>query len=464
MGNRSATAQSGLYHFVWRWHFYAGLFVAPFVLILALTGAAYLFNEELESVLYHRILSVDPVLESVAASAQERAVLGAHKGSEILRYEAPAAPDRSSEWTLRRPDGRSVVVFVDPATAEITGEIDDGSRLGKVLVGLHGELLAGRFGDLLVEFAGCWAFVLLITGVFLWWPRKGRRAGVALPRFSAKGRSLWRELHAVPAAWNAPIIAFLILTGLPWSAFWGENLAKLGALDPLAEAMAPTPNFIASPSAPLHEAHQSHARPARLEGNPQAADLPWSIRQAVLPAGGGEQRVGIDSVIRAAQEYGVNKSGLRIIYPSGPAGVFTLSYVPDRAQEQRTIHIDPADGAVLQDVGWAQYSPLGKAVEFGVETHVGRQFGAANKWLMFASCLLLVLTVVLGVVTWWTRRPRGNIGAPPVPDDFRPNIAILIAAMVLGLVFPLVGVSMLVIILLEVGRNGLQRLGARRSR
>ena len=29
---------------IWRWHFYAGLLVAPFMLILAVTGAIYLFN------------------------------------------------------------------------------------------------------------------------------------------------------------------------------------------------------------------------------------------------------------------------------------------------------------------------------------------------------------------------------------------------------------------------------------
>ena len=34
---------AALYRTIWRWHFYAGLFVLPFILILSVTGSIYLF-------------------------------------------------------------------------------------------------------------------------------------------------------------------------------------------------------------------------------------------------------------------------------------------------------------------------------------------------------------------------------------------------------------------------------------
>ncbi len=37
------------YRAVWRWHFYAGLFCIPFVILLSVTGAVYLFKEEVEA-------------------------------------------------------------------------------------------------------------------------------------------------------------------------------------------------------------------------------------------------------------------------------------------------------------------------------------------------------------------------------------------------------------------------------
>jgi uncharacterized iron-regulated membrane protein len=450
MANANDTAPSGLYHFIWRWHFYAGLFVAPFVVILALTGALYLFNDEIEGVLYRDIARVASSRAPVAASLQEAAVRAAYPGAEITRYEAPIAPDRASEWTVRTADGRSLVAFVDPGSGLITGDLDNSTRLGTVLTGLHGELLAGRPGDMLVEFAGCWAFVLLVTGLFLWWPRKQRRVGVAVPKLNAKGRAFWRELHAVPAMWNAPIIAFLILTGLPWSSFWGENLARIGTIEAVAPALAPTPNFVAAPNAPQHAEHNhAHDQGARLEDNPDAADLPWSVRQATLPLGGEDSATGIDDLIDEARARGMDGAGLRVIYPSRPGGVFTLSYVPDQAQGQRTVHIDPASGAVLQDIGWAQYSPLGKAVEFGVETHVGRQFGPINQWLLLASCMLLIFTVGFGVIMWWARRPRGKLGVPPAPTEFRWPWTLSVVVVGLGVVFPLVGLSMIAIFAIE---------------
>jgi hypothetical protein len=40
--HEASRAQS-LYRAVWRWHFYAGIVFAPFVILLAITGIIYLF-------------------------------------------------------------------------------------------------------------------------------------------------------------------------------------------------------------------------------------------------------------------------------------------------------------------------------------------------------------------------------------------------------------------------------------
>ncbi|MFZ0267652.1 PepSY domain-containing protein, partial [Caulobacter sp.] len=37
------------YRAIWRWHFYAGLFCAPFIVILAITGSIYLFKPQVEA-------------------------------------------------------------------------------------------------------------------------------------------------------------------------------------------------------------------------------------------------------------------------------------------------------------------------------------------------------------------------------------------------------------------------------
>jgi len=37
------------YRTLWRWHFYAGLLIIPFVLALSISGAIYLFKPQIES-------------------------------------------------------------------------------------------------------------------------------------------------------------------------------------------------------------------------------------------------------------------------------------------------------------------------------------------------------------------------------------------------------------------------------
>ncbi|MBX9746166.1 MAG: PepSY domain-containing protein [Hyphomonadaceae bacterium] len=451
MSTTHETASSGLYRFIWRWHFYAGLIVAPFLILLALTGGLYLFEREIDGLLHRKVVHVQARGEPSPVSQQETAVRAAYPGATIGRVALPTAADRASEFGVTTSDGRALAVFVDPATASVTGAVPDSARLTSILSALHGELMIGRVGDLIVELAASWGFILLTTGLFLWWPRSGRKAGVVTPRLDAKGRAFWRDLHAVPAMWTAPVIAFLILTGLPWSGFWGDNLARLGTVQALAPIMAPTPNFSAAPNAPPHHAPSSTA----LDDLPHADELPWAVRHAGLPIAlvqtGHDHSehvlppaaLTVDAVVAMAEERGMKEAGLRIFYPRGESGVFTASFVPDRAEDQRTLHVDPRDGTILADIGWAQYSPLGKIVEFGVMTHLGRQFGLTNQLILAAVCASFVAIIGAGLWMWWRRRPKGRIGTPPGPHGFRLGTVAIAIAVLLGILFPLAGVSML---------------------
>lgn len=444
-------APSALYRFVWRWHFYAGLFAAPVLILLAITGGLYLFERELDGMLHHDLVTVAPAQAAVPLAEQSAAVLAAFPGATVGRYAAPVAPDRAAEWGITTASGEGMAVFVDPARGTVTGSVPESARLTSILSKLHGEIMIGKVGDLIVELAASWGFVLLVSGMFLWWPRKSRVAGVTVPRLQARGRALIRDLHAVPALWIAPVIAFLILTGLPWSGFWGDNLARLGTIETLAPALAPTPNFSTAPDAPSH-----HPEPAAHEvqgaDHPFSDELPWAVRHAAIPAasGTGTSRFDADKLLALAAARGIDGPGLRIFFPRGERDVFTASYVPDTAEEQRTLHVDPATGAILADIGWAQYSPLGKAVEFGVMVHLGRQFGRINQIALAIVCAGFVAIIGFGLYAWWLRRPARRIGAPPVPQGYRATVAVVTIALLLGILFPLVGLSLLVVAAIDL--------------
>ena len=51
-------SKPSFYNLAWRWHFYAGLFVIPFMILLSLTGIVYLFKPQLDQLMYPELLSV----------------------------------------------------------------------------------------------------------------------------------------------------------------------------------------------------------------------------------------------------------------------------------------------------------------------------------------------------------------------------------------------------------------------
>ena len=180
-----------LHRFVWRWHFYAGLVTAPFLIILTLTGALYLFNHEIENWWYRNLVEVPQYAQMAPASVQEALVLHAYPAARIRSYALPLDNHHAAEWTVSVPGGKPLVVFVNPARPAITGAISADTRLMQVIRNLHARLLLGEPGRYVMELAACWGFVLLVTGLFLWWPRRVRMEGVVAPRLRARGRIFW---------------------------------------------------------------------------------------------------------------------------------------------------------------------------------------------------------------------------------------------------------------------------------
>jgi uncharacterized iron-regulated membrane protein len=55
----AARSATDLYRAVWRWHFYAGLLVLPFTITLAVTGALYLFRDEIDAIVHADLKQVE---------------------------------------------------------------------------------------------------------------------------------------------------------------------------------------------------------------------------------------------------------------------------------------------------------------------------------------------------------------------------------------------------------------------
>ncbi|WP_416638371.1 PepSY domain-containing protein [Pseudomonas sp. OHS18] len=160
-----------------------------------------------------------------------------------------------------------------------------------------------------------------------------------------------------------------------------------------------------------------------------------------------------------ASERGVHP-GYSISFPSTPTGVYTISVFADDPRNDATLHVDQYSGAVLADVRWADYGLAARAVESGVMLHQGKLYGLPHQLFILFVCLMILLSSVSGLIMWWKRRPSGSLGVPPLRHDlprWKVGVAIMIG---LGVLFPLVGASLLAIWALDFLL--LSRLASRR--
>ncbi|MGN5375032.1 PepSY domain-containing protein [Sphingomonas hankookensis] len=152
---------------------------------------------------------------------------------------------------------------------------------------------------------------------------------------------------------------------------------------------------------------------------------------------------GTDAIAARARAAGI-VGGYRLHLPSGPRGIYTVVVSPRDPAGQRTLQFDRWSGRLLGENGWSRYGIGAKAVELGVQIHMGRYFGRANQLLMLIPCIAIVLLVVSGVTMWWRRRPTGRLAAPPPVSGARLRGAITLLV-VAGVVLPLFGASLLVL-------------------
>ena len=131
----------------------------------------------------------------------------------------PRSEDRSTVFSLAMPDGSTRDVFVNPYGAEVLGSLNPDTTLSGYAVRLHGELMAGAWGERLIELAACWAIVMAITGYYLFW--RGRRARIAAATVAARRGTRRSGLVAGVG------LLFLLVSGLPWTGFWGEKAQTL---------------------------------------------------------------------------------------------------------------------------------------------------------------------------------------------------------------------------------------------
>lgn len=443
-------ARSGWRGLVLRMHFYAGLLVGPFILVATVTGVLYVLTPQIEPLLYADQLRVPPTAQQLPLADQVRAAVATAPGGELAAVRPAPEPGATTrvlfnDESLGESERRTV--FVDPGTGEVKGSLVSYGTSGVLpfrmtIDQLHRHLLLGEPGRLYSELAASWLWVVALGGLALWVARwRARRAAARaavrdlfLPEPGTTGRRRTLSRHGSLGVWLLLGALFLSATGLTWSTYAGDNVSALRA-----SLGWSTPSLQAG-------GHAGHG------GGAPVGDV------AIDPAQ-------FDSVLATARAAGIDAGLIEIARPAKDGAAWTVTEIKRSwPTEVDAVAVDATNGTVVDEVRFAEYPLMAKLARWGIDAHMGVLFGVANQLVLVAFGLGMITAIVLGYRMWWQRRPtRGRDGwqgawrgGRPVPRGQLRRAAkqaeavAVLLAVVLGWFAPLLGVSLLAFLVIDV--------------
>ena len=432
------TRLTGLRPLLLRLHFYAGVFVGPFILIVAFTGLLYAVAPQVDQMVYRHELSVDRIGEQrLPLADQLAAVRVAHPEGTVESIRPPVGADETTQVTLAVDDvapDYARTVFVDPYSGEVRGALTTFGQwmpLRAWFDELHRTLHLGALGRNYSELAASWLWVISLAGLVLWYfhrrdTEKLRR--LAAPDRDKKDRRRTLSWHGAVGVWLIVALLGLSVTGVTWSRYGGQSVNLLQEkLDTTAPSLDTTLVRAAGPDA---------------------------------STGGGDHLLfGADTALRTATDVGL--SGPMWMYPpSTPEQGWQVSENKrDWPTRYDAISVDPASGAVTDRVDFADWPLPAKLTDWAIGAHMGILFGIPNQILLALTAFGLITIVLRGYRMWWQRRPtRGSawaFGRPPLRGtlrDLHPAavVVVVLAAVAVGWFLPLFGISLAAFVLVDL--------------
>jgi uncharacterized iron-regulated membrane protein len=350
-------------------HLIVGLTIGLFLLVVALSGASLVFEDNLDRALTPALSYVTPGARVLPVSDLIARIKAKYLGALVGSVSFPESPDQSMMFGFRTKAQGSASVYVNQYTGDVLGVRTPDERergLARRLHVLHTSLFAGQVGKWIVGTITALTLLMAISGLCLWWPRK---------ILSVMTRASWRrvnfDLHNVFGLYASAAFLFIALTGL-MIAFEGVTDPMISRLNAAPQPEPPRQSTVVKGAAPLSvDAVADIARAA----------LPGAFLKNISVPNGGK------AVVTAGMKFPEDRT------PGGRSRVF----------------IDQYSGTVLTVLN-TRTAPLGtRIINVKRSAHTGDIFGATTQAIYFMTCLMLAGQIVTGFFIWWKPRRNGAV-------------------------------------------------------
>jgi len=370
---------SAIRHALFTVHMWIGLILGILLAALGLSGSLLVYDEQVANLLDKRpeavtagtplpLSMIQNIARDTAAeqgvSGQMQLILPQSPRQPITVRMAGLSPMGNVPQPRQRPGGGAVregartaclQLYIDPVSGEVLGSRK--AALPGLLIfahQLHGNFLMSReTGRPLVGWLGVAMCLLGVSGLVLWWPKRGQWKYAFKVRRSATGLRFHRELHAASGIWIFLVFMAVSFSGvvIAWPQTMGLNSPAFGPRQlPTVEPM---------------------------EGKTMGATEAVIAATTAVP----------DIKLRS------------ITLPGRPDRPVTVNYLSNGAINAQLL-LDPYSGKVLLKRDNSE-----RFLAWMRPVHDG-SLGAVWKFLVFLSGLVPTLFVVTGLVMWWKKRQR----------------------------------------------------------
>ena len=368
-------------------HLWLAIVLSLPLVIIGLSGSALLLQRE---ILAHSQPSATAgtrkPLPEIIAAAQKSAPEGAvAKRIDLPRAEGSPATVR---FTPREEDKPEQDFYVDPVTLKVLGSEDVVER-GPVLaffITIHAFLaMPPPIGLPFVGWNGVALTFMAISGLVLWWPRRGQWRQSFFIRKGARGAAFHFDLHRTAGIWGLIVLLLVSVSGI--------YLTFPQKIGPFIKNTFPAADVTTAP----------------LPGYTKfAANL--TPDQAIISA---------TSAVRTATPMSVELPGDN---PSYTVELEPQGWAP--TDPRVIVVLDAKTGSVDYIDDPRNYAAVDQVLNWQHLFHFGVGLGWVWAVLVFLSGLMPLLLTITGLTVWWKRRrakattePSSSLGAAVTPGE-----------------------------------------------
>lgn len=358
-------------------HLWLGLSTGLVVFIVAITGCLWVFKTEIES-LYSDYKKVIPLNQEYISASKIKEIASKENPNRKIHGVLFGQPDEAIEviYYEAEPEIFYQSLFLNPYTGKIIHQVDnDGGFFGFILKGHIRLWLPEAVGSLIVSYSILLFFVLIITGLILWLPKKRKNLGQRL-QFDWNSKTRWKrknfDLHTVVGFYTSVFAIILTFTGCVMAFGWFYYITYI------ATGGDKNPRFV----------------------NPKNEKVFTQVAQKNL----------VDGLIPNLKKEYKNARSFELHFPEND----TTSILVEVSNSDE-LHYDMDylffDQNTLKELEpnsiYSKYKNANfadKVIRMNYDIHIGAIGGITGKIIAFIASLLCASLPITGFLLWWGRK------------------------------------------------------------